>query len=125
MQMELAIIGADIQEVLGSAIALNMLFGWQLWFGCVITGVSTFGFLGIQMLGVRYLEGFFASFISVMACSFIYNWSVAGSDPIEFFQGWALPEMSQYAVVQAVGIIGAVIMPHNLYLHSGTEYDVR
>jgi len=119
LQMELAIIGADIQELLGSAIALNMLFGWQYWVGCVVTAFSTFGFLAIQKFGVRVLEAVFAFFIAVMGVCFIANWGASGTDSSAFMKGWVVPEVDSYAVVQAVGIIGAVIMPHNLYLHSG------
>jgi natural resistance-associated macrophage protein len=119
VEMQLAIIGADIQEVLGSAIALKILFDTSLVAGCLITAVTTFGFLGIQKYGVRVLEGIFAFFIGIMGFCFCYNWALSGDDSVPFIQGWAVPYMDAYALVQAVGIIGAVIMPHNLYLHSG------
>ena len=54
-----------------------------------------------------------------MGVCFCYNWALSGDDSGPFIQGWAVPYMDAYALVQAVGIIGAVIMPHNLYLHSG------
>ena len=53
VMMELAIVGSDIQEVLGSAIGLQILFGTPLWLGCLITGIDTFTFLAVQYLGVR------------------------------------------------------------------------
>jgi natural resistance-associated macrophage protein len=118
-QMELAIIGTDIQEVLGSAIAIKILFGVPLWGGCLITAVSTFAFLAIQRYGVRLLEAFFAGFIGVMAVCFMINWGEASSPAAPFVEGWVVPKVSSYALLQAVGIVGAVIMPHNLYLHSG------
>ena len=55
---ELAIIGSDIQEVVGSAIAFKILFGWKLWVGCVVTGLDTFTFLLLHVLGTRALEAF-------------------------------------------------------------------
>jgi len=119
IQMELAIIGADIQEVLGSAISFHILFGLELWKGCVITAFTTFGFLAVQSYGVRYLEGFFAFFIGVMGICFIVNWGISGDNAGELMFGWVVPYMHPYAIIQAVGILGAVIMPHNLYLHSG------
>ena len=119
VQMELAIIGADIQEVLGSAIAIKILFGVPLWGGCLITAVSTFSFLAMQKYGVRLLEAFFAGFIGVMTVCFMINWGEAGSPAGPFMKGWVVPEVSSFALLQAVGIVGAVIMPHNLYLHSG------
>jgi len=119
IQMELAIIGADIQEVLGSAIAIKILFGVPLWGGCLITAVSTFSMLAIQKYGVRLLEAFFACFIGIMAMCFMINWGEAHTASGPFMKGWVVPEISGSALLQAVGIVGAVIMPHNLYLHSG------
>ena len=123
---ELAIIGSDIQEVVGSAIAFKILFGWKLWVGCVVTGLDTFTFLLLHVLGTRALEAFFTSLIFIMLVCFVINF--AGADPqwlggmsddgggILF--GTAVPTVDDYALVQAVGILGAVIMPHNIYLHS-------
>eukprot|EP00937_MAST-01D_sp_MAST-1D-sp2_P005182 g5182.t1 len=118
-QIELAVIGADIQEVLGSAVALRVLFGIPLWGGCLITAVTTFSFLGVQKYGVRLLEAFFAFFIGIMTICFMINWGEAHTEAGPFMFGWVVPDMSAYALLQAVGIVGAVIMPHNLYLHSG------
>ena len=123
---ELAIIGSDIQEVVGSAIAFKILFGWKLWVGCIVTGVDTFTFLLLHILGTRALEAFFASLIFIMLICFIINF--AGAHPAWLGEmtnngggilfGTAVPTVEDYALVQAVGILGAVIMPHNIYLHS-------
>ena len=59
LMTELAIIGSDIQEVVGSAIAFKILFGWKLWVGCIVTGLDTFTFLLLHVLGIRALEAFF------------------------------------------------------------------
>ena len=124
---ELAIIGSDIQEVIGSAIAIKLLFGLDLWIGCLITGFDTFTFLIIHAFGVRKLEAFFAALIfTMMVCFFInFGWTkpVWGGGPWEvngggILLGTLVPTVNDYAVVQAVGILGAVIMPHNIYLHS-------
>lgn len=119
LQVELAIIGADIQEVLGSAVALRILFGVSLPIGCLITAGSTFSFLFILKFGVRWLEGFFVFFVAVMAVCFFIVWGKSDTDTGEFFAGWAAPEIQSYALTQAIGTVGAVIMPHNLFLHSG------
>lgn len=71
--MELAIIGSDIQEVLGSATALNILFGLPVWIGVVVTIVDSFLFLFIHYWGVRMLEAFFAFLIATMAITFWIN----------------------------------------------------
>jgi natural resistance-associated macrophage protein 2 len=70
---ELAIIGSDIQEVIGSATAMSILFGIPLWLGALITILDCFVFLFIHYFGVRKLEGFFAFLIMTMGISFWYN----------------------------------------------------
>ena len=119
VMMEVAVIASDIQEVVGSAIALKLLFGLQLWVGCLITGIDTFTFLLVHFLGVRYLEALITALIGTMTICFFVNWAKSDTDPAELAFGWVVPTMQPYAVTQAVGTIGAVIMPHNLYLHSG------
>jgi NRAMP (natural resistance-associated macrophage protein)-like metal ion transporter len=96
-----------------------------VWAGCLITAADTLTFLLIQILGVRYLEAFICVLISMMTIAFFINWGISGgsgasSDLDENLPyGWAVPTVQSWAVTQAVGTIGAVIMPHNLYLHSG------
>ena len=119
VMMEIAVIGADIQEVVGSGIAINLITGMPIWAGCLITGIDTFTFLAVQYLGVRYLEALICVLISTMSMCFFVNWGQSGADAAALIRGWVVPMMPAYALTQAVGTIGAVIMPHNLYLHSG------
>jgi len=70
---EIAIIGSDIQEILGSAIAIRILFGIPLWIGALITIVDTFTFMFIHYFGIRKLEAFFAVLIGIMAICFTFN----------------------------------------------------
>ena len=119
VNMELAIIGSDIQEVIGSAIALKLLFGLPLYAGCLITGLDTFTFLAVHYLGVRYLEALICFLIGTMAVCFFVVWGDAGTNGKQLATGWVAPLLPGYAIQQAVGTMGAVIMPHNLYLHSG------
>lgn len=123
VMMEIAVISADIQEVVGSGIAITLLSNGRIpvWAGCIITGADTFTFLAVQHLGVRYLEALICVLISTMSICFFINWGQSdtqweGADGL--FYGWAVPTAKSYAVTQAVGTVGAVIMPHNLYLHS-------
>eukprot|EP00435_Cladocopium_sp_Y103_P037198 s2156_g9.t2 len=115
---ELAIIGADIQEVVGTGIALRVLFGWPLWVGSLATGADTFTFLLIHYLGKRFLEAFIFILIMVLMICYCMNFFFMPPSPGPFFHGF-LFECHDYAVLQLVGTVGAVIMPHNLYLHSG------
>eukprot|EP01135_Chromosphaera_perkinsii_P003075 Nk52_evm22s234 gene=Nk52_evmTU22s234 len=117
---EIAIIGSDIQEVVGSAIAINILsVGYiPLWAGVLITAADTFTFLFLESYGIRKLEFFFISLIAIMAISFGIQYCITAPDQVEVLKGLFVPRVSNNVVTQAVGIIGAVIMPHNIYLHS-------
>ena len=115
---ELAIIGSDIQEVIGSATALNILLGVPLWVGAIITICDSLLFLFIHYYGIRKLEFFFAFLISVMAACFFINMFAAGPSYSEMLFGMIVPTVPEGAWPACLGLIGAVIMPHNLYLHS-------
>jgi len=120
---EVAIIGSDMQEVIGTAIAIYLLSNKTipLWGGVLITVVDTFTFLGLDKYGLRKLEAFFALLIAVMAWSFGYEYVVAAPDQAAVVEGLLLPicpGCGHKELLQAVGVIGAIIMPHNLYLHS-------
>ncbi|KAJ8555027.1 hypothetical protein ON010_g9456 [Phytophthora cinnamomi] len=114
---EIAIVGSDIQEVLGSSIAFQVLFGFPLWIGCLITGFDTFTFLLLHRYGIRKLEAFFVSLIVIMLVCFCANLVRGGASSSDVARGF-VPRVESYAVTQAVGIVGAVIMPHNIFLHS-------
>jgi NRAMP (natural resistance-associated macrophage protein)-like metal ion transporter len=115
---EIAIIGSDIQEVVGSATAMQILFGLPLWVGALITILDSLLFLFIHYFGVRKLEGFFAFLISVMAICFFTNLILAKPDVRDIVYGTVVPTIPPGALQAALGVIGAVIMPHNIYLHS-------
>jgi len=120
---EVAIIGSDMQEVIGTAIALYLLSNKliPLWGGVLITVCDTFTFLGLDKYGLRKLEAFFGFLITVMALSFGYEYVVAAPDQVQVLEGLLIPECQgcgNRELLQAVGVIGAIIMPHNLYLHS-------
>ncbi|KAL4106098.1 hypothetical protein PRIC1_004152 [Phytophthora ramorum] len=122
IMMELVIIGCDIQEVLGTAIALQILFGLPLWIGCLITALDTFTFLAIDRRGAnksnRYLETFFMGLIGIMCACFFVDFTVSKPSGIEIAKGIAIPRIDNQNVMQAVGMLGSIIMPHNVYLHS-------
>lgn len=124
LMMEVAIIGSDMQEVIGTAIALYLLSNKAipLWGGVLITVVDTFTFLLLDKYGLRKLELLFGVLITVMALSFGYEFFVVQPDSVEVLKGMAIPWCSDCdanTMGVAIGIVGAVIMPHNLYLHSG------
>ncbi|XP_066564620.1 natural resistance-associated macrophage protein 2 isoform X2 [Amia ocellicauda] len=123
LMVELAIIGSDMQEVIGCAIAFNLLSVGRipLWGGVLITIIDTFFFLFLDKYGLRKLEAFFGFLISIMAFTFGYEYVMVNPNQGELLKGMFLPYCEGCGPIQleqAVGIVGAVIMPHNIYLHS-------
>ncbi|XP_041097649.1 natural resistance-associated macrophage protein 2 isoform X2 [Polyodon spathula] len=123
LMVELAIIGSDMQEVIGCAIAFNLLSAGRipLWGGVLITIVDTFVFLFLDKYGLRKLEAFFGFLITIMAITFGYEYVTVKPDQGELLKGMFFPYCQGCGtpqLEQAVGIVGAVIMPHNIYLHS-------
>ncbi len=118
---EIAIIATDIAEVIGTAIGLNLLFGVPLELGVVITALDVFLILWLQKRGFRKLEAFVITLLGVIALSFGIQIALADPDWGAVIRGFAPtveivrnPEM----LYLALGILGATVMPHNLYLHS-------
>ncbi|XP_037075131.1 natural resistance-associated macrophage protein 2-like isoform X2 [Pollicipes pollicipes] len=123
IMVEIAIVGSDMQEVIGTSIALYLLSDKKipLWGGVLITIADTFTFLLVDKYGMRKLEAFFGFLITVMALMFGYEYVVAAPPQADVVRGLFVPGCAgcdSRSLLQAVGIIGAVIMPHNLYLHS-------
>ncbi|RMB90583.1 hypothetical protein DUI87_33045 [Hirundo rustica rustica] len=123
LMVELAIIGSDMQEVIGSAIAINLLSVGKipLWGGVLITIADTFVFLFLDKYGLRKLEAFFGLLITIMALTFGYEYVTVKPSQKKLLQGLFVPYCGGCGtpqLEQAVGIVGAVIMPHNMYLHS-------
>ena len=114
---EIAIAACDLAEVLGTAIGLNLLFGIPLIWGVIITALDTFLFLAIQNLGMRKFEGFVLSLIITIGLCFIFEVLTSGPEWGRVAQGF-VPHLPEGALYVAMGIVGATVMPHNLYLHS-------
>jgi manganese transport protein len=118
---ELAIIACDLAEVIGTAIALKLLFGIPLIFGALIAAADAFLLLMLMKRGFRFLEAFIVALLVVIAGCFLVQILLA-APPVAAVLGGFLP--SQEIVTNpemlyiAIGIIGATVMPHNLYLHS-------
>ncbi|RZC06984.1 Metal transporter Nramp5 isoform C [Glycine soja] len=116
---ELAVIAADIPEVIGTAFALNILFHIPVWAGVLITGCSTLLFLGLQRFGVRKLELLISILVFVMAGCFFGEMSYVKPPASGVLKGMFVPKLSgQGATGDAIALLGALVMPHNLFLHS-------
>lgn len=119
---EIQIGACDLAEVLGSAVALNLLFHIPLLLAVVITGVDVLMLLALQRFGMRTIEAVVLVLISTIgACYFIEIFVLPQTQPHFLEMGKALvsPTLRQVGMIYvAIGIIGATVMPHNLYLHS-------
>jgi len=119
---EIAIIATDIAEVIGTAIGLNLIFGIPLEIGVLITALDVFLILYLQRLGFRWVEALVIALLAVIAVCFVVQIALADPQWGDVIRGFAPtteivtnPEM----LYLALGILGATVMPHNLYLHSG------
>lgn len=114
---ELAIIACDLAEVLGAAIGLNLLFHLPLLIGVLLTAADTLLVLWFAHLGIRMIEAFVLALIAAIAGCFLCEIIFAKPHAAEVFTG-LLPRLNSQSLYIAVGIFGATVMPHNLYLHS-------
>jgi manganese transport protein len=114
---EIAIAACDLAEVLGAAIALNLLFHLPLLIGVLVTVADTLLVLWFESFGIRTIEAFVVALITVIAgcfCIEIFWAKPSGSELL----GGLLPHLNRQSLYVAIGILGATVMPHNLYLHS-------
>ncbi len=114
---EIAIVACDLAEVLGAAIALNLLFHIPLLVAVGITSLDTLLVLGLQKMGIRYLEAVILGLIAVIALCFSAEIFMARPDFAAVVSG-LLPRLNGHSLYIAVAMLGATVMPHNLYLHS-------
>ena len=115
---EIAIAACDLAEVLGMAIGLQLLFGIPLTWGVGISVLDAFLLLFLMNLGIRKLEAFILGLILVIGGAFLVQMILAKPDISEMASGFIPSIPNDTALFIAIGIIGATVMPHNLYLHS-------
>ncbi len=118
---ELAIIACDLAEIIGTALALKLLFGVPMGIGAVFTVLDSLVVLTLMQRGFRWLEAFIVGLIVLIAGSFLVELFLASPKASELFAGFLHPLMpfsNPEMLYIAIGILGATVMPHNLYLHS-------
>lgn len=115
---EIAIAACDLAEVLGMAIGLNLLFGIPLLQGVLITVLDTFLLLFLINKGIRKMEAFIIALVAIIGFSFVFEMVFAQPEVGSILKGLIPSIPSEEALYIAIGIIGATVMPHNLYLHS-------
>jgi len=122
LSAEVAITATDLAEVIGTAIGLNLLFHIPLEIGVIITAADVFLILALQAFGFRWIETFVVAMLGVIAACFAVQIALADPDWGQVIRGLA-PSRDLFAnhdmLYLALGILGATVMPHNLYLHSG------
>ena len=114
---ETAIVACNLAELLGSAIALNLLFGIPLAWGALITGVDVMLIILLQRYGIRKLEALVATLVMTIGACLAYEMLLARPVWADVAAGF-VPRLDSASLMVAIGIIGATVMPHNLYLHS-------
>ena len=118
VNLELAIMGADLQDLLGTAQACKLLFGWPLWLGTVLNSALSMALLYVYEARRSYVELMIGLTLVTVCICFFWNAARAQPDGVELIEGLVVPGMQPWAALPALGTVGAVIMPHNLFLHS-------
>ncbi len=118
---EIAIAATDLAELLGSAIALQLLFGIPLWVGVILTTVDVLALLGVGQARHRTLEWIVLALVLTVASAFAFELILSRPSPLGVLAGYIPTTAAAHdpdMTLIAVGILGATVMPHNLYLHS-------
>ncbi|MCA6488195.1 MAG: Nramp family divalent metal transporter [Chitinophagaceae bacterium] len=115
---EIAIAACDMAEVLGMAIGIHLLTGLPLLTGTLITIADTFLFLLLHHFGIRKMEAFIISLVAIIGMCFLIQIIMAKPDMSSVVTGFVPTNLTGDSLFIAIGIIGATVMPHNLYLHS-------
>lgn len=114
---EIAIAATDLAEILGTVIALKLMFGLPLLWGCLVTAFDTFLLLYLKRWGMRTLEAMILVLVATIGGCFLIQVFWAQPDVVEMASGLK-PTLPPGALFVAIGMLGATVMPHNLYLHS-------
>ena len=122
-QAEVVAIATDLAEIIGGAIALQLLFGVPLLAGGVLTALVAFALLAVQDAGYRPFELVIAGLLGVILLGFLYTIVRSGADVPELGAGFVPSFAGSDSVLLAAGILGATVMPHVIYLHSALTAD--
>ena len=124
---EIAAVATDLAEFLGAAVGLNLLFHLPLFVAGLVTGAATFGILALQRYGFRSLEAVIIALVGLISASYLIESILARPNFAQFAYHAVVPGFSgKQSVLLAVGILGATVMPHVIYLHSAlTQNRIR
>jgi manganese transport protein len=121
---EAVAMATDLAEFIGAALGLNLVFGLSMWVSALLAGLATFGILGMQVWGFRRLEAAIAGFVGVIVLAFGLDLLSSKPSPAGMAHGLFVPSFAGHgSALLAVGIVGATVMPHVIYLHSSLTRD--
>jgi manganese transport protein len=124
LQAEAIAMATDLAEFLGAAIGFHLLFGFGLFPSAILTGIAAFAILGLQRWGYRPLEAVIAVLVGVIGVCYVAELTFAHPDYGAVFKHAVVPQFSSgEAVLLSVGILGATVLPHVIYLHSALTQD--
>lgn len=117
---EFSIVITDLPEVIGVGIACNVFFGWPYYVGVLLSLCTTMIFLAFERFGIRVLEAMIVVFVGIMSIALFAEMNLVGYNLPELMEGWAYGFIHVTAedIFSITGVLGAVVMPHNLYLHT-------
>ena len=125
---ELAMIATDMAEIIGAAIGFSLIFSLPLWAGAILAGASSFALLGVRTAhkrGFRWVELVIMSFVGIIALAFVFEMVLAKPTTQQITDGLVPGIPSSNALYIAIGILGATVMPHSVYLHPYIVQDRR
>lgn len=122
---QVAIVATDLAEIIGMAIGLQLLFGLPLIWGVLLTTVDTVLFLALLSRGAKLLEGTVIAMLATIAAAFVVQLCIVKPEWHAVAQGMIATPLHGQSLYLAIGILGATIMPHNLYLHSALARSSR
>ena len=115
---EIAMMATDLAEFIGAALGLGLLFGWGMLEATLVTGLDVFLFLGLMRFGVRKVEALIVALVAVIGWAYVVELFLAKPDLGQILFHTFVPTFDPKTLFLVVGIVGATVMPHNLYLHS-------
>lgn len=125
---ELAMIATDMAEIIGAAIGFSLIFGLPLWAGAVLAGISSFALLGVRSAyqrGFRAIEFTIMALVGVIALAFLFEIALAKPSAAQVSAGLVPSIPNADALYVGIGILGATVMPHSIYLHPYLVQDRR
>lgn len=115
---EISALATDLAEFLGAAIGFSLLFGWPLFPAALLTGVTVFVILAVERLGFRRLEYVIMGFVGVISLAYVIELIMVRPNVPAIVKGIIVPTINSQSIYVAVGMLGATVMPHVVYLHS-------